>query len=175
MPGPNVEAVVALALCAGGRPKVVEVAGDLGVGSVAARAAAGQILVVAHHGMRDGLHPSPGRIVDSVVSRLAAAVVLVVAEREHGRESLTHEQIRDVLLPAGSRRAVAAIEELVSRIAGDVAGRGNDRISGGGHRPYNSRAEREQGHDERGSDQGVQPSPSSPSDGWLNKMPPRLA
>src|SRR5581483_9906347 len=79
----------------------------------------------------DPLHAAPALVVRLQERLVAAAVVLVVAEQEDGVVAAGDEQVRGVLLPAGLGRAEPAVEARVAGVAGDVAGRRDDRIRGG--------------------------------------------
>src|ERR1700675_5113904 len=78
--------------------------------------------------MGNGFEASPGGLVGGVEGTLAVTPVLDVSERQDRREALTEKQVRRVLLVAGRRRARAAVEILEQRIAGNVAGRRDDRV-----------------------------------------------
>ena len=134
VPAPDVVGVVALGRVAGGRAEVGEVAGRVR-GGRAVRALRilrlRVVLVVAGDGMDDRrVHPPPGERVGGLERPQAAALVLVVAQRQHTRQRRADEQIRGLERRAPVRRAVAAMESAGGRVAGDVAGSGDHRVAG---------------------------------------------
>src|SRR6185312_4185327 len=63
-----------------------------------------------------------------------AAAVLVVAERQHGRDGrVVLDDVRRRHLLAGRRGALAAVEAGGGGVAGDVAGGGDDGVARGRH------------------------------------------
>ena len=136
VPGPDVEAVPALALCSGGGPEVVEVAGRPCIRAVAAdrgrRAARGEVLVVAGDWVSDRLDATPCRIVGLLILGEAAAVMLV-SEREDRAEVAADQQVRSRFLLACAAVA-SAIEVVVARaqrIAAVVTGGSNHGVAAG--------------------------------------------
>src|SRR5690348_3031539 len=87
MPGTDVERVVPLSGRARCRAEIREVAGAVEVAAVAARASAGQKLVIADRGVSDRLVLPPAEVVRLPEGCEPAAVVLVVAQQEHRSDS----------------------------------------------------------------------------------------
>src|SRR6185312_13040312 len=94
--------------------------------------AGGLVVVVARHRVAGRLHPAPARVVRLLELRGGPALVLVVAERQHRGIPLVDQQVRRRALPAGGRRAGAAVVRRVGGVAGDVAGGRDDRVTGRG-------------------------------------------
>jgi len=91
----------------------------------------GQVLVVAGNRIRLREEVPPGQGVRAVVRGKAIAVVLVVAERQHGDRVDRRQQVVGRLLHAGTALPVAIVEVVARRIAGDVACGRDHRIAGG--------------------------------------------
>src|SRR5207248_10422360 len=95
----------------------------------AVAAAAGLVLVVAGRRVDLGLEPAPRRVERRLERAEAAAAVLVVAEGEHRRDrGVVLDDVRRRHLLAGRRGALPTVEAGGGRIAGDVAGCGDDGV-----------------------------------------------
>ena len=133
MPRSDVEAVVALRWVTGPCAEVLVVARRIDVGCVApgARAgpAVGEVLVVSHGRVGNRLHAAPAQVIGTHEGGVAAAVVLVIAQRQDAGETSIDEQIGRGQLAAAVRHTGTAVELRIRRVAGDVAGSGNDRIA----------------------------------------------
>ena len=138
MPRPDVEAVVALRRIARLRTEVLVVAGRVRVTRVApgarARSAVRQVFMVPDARVRLRLHASPAQVVRPEHRRVARAVVLHVTERQDARDTGAREQVRRGQLATAVRHSDAAVELRIRGVAGDIAGRCDDRVAaGGGH------------------------------------------
>ncbi len=175
VPGAYVVAVVALSRGTRRRSEVAEVACRAGVRRVAPGcsrgAGGGQVLMVSDDRMRDRLHPAPGRAVNGVECGEAAAVVLVVAQRENGGKCLTHQQVGDRLLRALTDYAVATVEVGVGRVAGDVSRRSDHGVGSSSCLAHDRRIRGEPGQHEHRQHQDPQlatsPISHDPTQGWL--------
>ena len=88
--------------------------------------------MVARNRVSDCLDASPALVVGLLERREAAAVILVVAEREDGAVATAYQQIRHRALPAdvvgAGARTQAVVEMRVSGVTSDVAGGCDDRV-----------------------------------------------
>ena len=89
---------------------------------VVARGVGGVVLVVAGNGLRARPDATPRRVVRGRVLRVRAVLVLVVAERQHGRVVGTDELVRRRELATLRSGALAAVVVGVRRVTRDVAG-----------------------------------------------------
>src|SRR5215218_5817807 len=95
VPGPDVEAVIALPTRAGGRPEVVE---------IPARATRGiEVLVISDSWTDERLRATPGRVEHLQVLRERVVVVLVVAECQNAGQPGVEEEVRRLRLVAARR------------------------------------------------------------------------
>ncbi len=157
VPGAEVVAVVAAAGAARAAAEVREVR----------RRAGRPVLVVADARPGDRLQPAPAPVVRRGERGRGAALVLVVAERG---DDVGHRALREAGrggLAAARRRAVAAVEGRVGRVAGDVARSDEDRVVGadrdGGRRGRRARDGGRHGaaeHRGEGQRKQEQPAPS---------------
>ena len=134
VPRPDVVAVVALAGRDGARKsaEVVVVAGRALVRRRAVGPAVREVVVVTRRRSRDRLEAAPAQVVGVLVGPEAAALVLVVPERQNGCEVAVDDQVGRRQLAAGVRRPVAAVPVLVRGVAGDVPRGCDDGVAGCG-------------------------------------------
>ncbi len=96
MPGADVEAVVTLALCAGCRAKILEVASSSLIGNIAACPATGEIFMVTHGRMGDGFDTPPTKVIRLLEGLVSTAVILVISQVKHRGQAGIYQQIGGV-------------------------------------------------------------------------------